>query len=175
IGLARENVAMYETVGSEELIELQHLLAVVIGSKRATPELTGKLASVGVEYLANMSVQELELFGLTHLEALKVHASLILAKKLNRARSEEAPVIRSPEDVADYLMPRMKDLKQEHFVLLCLDTKNRIIKDTTVFIGSLSSAIVHPREIFKEALKHSSASIMVAHNHPSGDPSPSRE
>src|SRR5690625_169650 len=175
LNFSRESVAMYETVGDEALVELQHLLAVLIGS-RATPELTGRLAQGGVQSMLDMSVQELEMAGLTHLEALRLHSTFILAKKMSRKKSRKKEVfIRSPEDVADYLMPQLRDLKQEHFVCLSLDTKNKIIKNTTLFIGSLNSSVVHPREVFKEALRLSSASIIIEHNHTAGDPTPSRE
>src|SRR5690625_577562 len=133
LNFSRESVAMYETVGDEALVELQHLLAVLIGS-RATPELTGRLAQGGVQSMLDMSVQELEMAGLTHLEALRLHSTFILAKKMSREKSRKKEVfIRSPEDVADYLMPQLRDLKQEHFVCLSLDTKNKIIKNTTLF------------------------------------------
>jgi len=65
--------------------------------------------------------------------------------------------------------------RQEHFIVLTLDSKNRLIKKRTVFIGTLTSTIVHPREIFAAALEDYAASIVIAHNHPSGDPTPSRE
>lgn len=69
----------------------------------------------------------------------------------------------------------LKGLQQEHFVALYLNTKNHVIKQKTVFIGSLNASIVHPREVFKEALRTSSAAVICLHNHPSGDPSPSTE
>src|SRR5690606_34397816 len=84
-------------------------------------------------------------------------------------------MIRSPEDGANYLMAEMRNLKQEHFVALYLNTKNQVIHRQTIFIGSLNSSIVHPREVFKEAITRSAASIICAHNHPSGDPTPSNE
>jgi DNA repair protein RadC len=69
----------------------------------------------------------------------------------------------------------MRFLTQEHFVTLYLNTKNQVLHKKTVFIGSLNASIVHPREVYKEALRRSAASIICIHNHPSGDPSPSRE
>src|SRR5699024_12812944 len=84
-------------------------------------------------------------------------------------------IIRSPEDGADYVMEEMRSLNQEHFVALFLNTKNQIIHRQTIFIGSLNASIVHPREVFREAVKRSAASIIVAHNHPSGDPTQSQE
>ena len=72
-------------------------------------------------------------------------------------------------------MNDMRFLSQEHFVTLYLNTKNQVLHKKTVFIGSLNASIVHPREVYKEALRRSAASIICIHNHPSGDPSPSRE
>ena len=83
--------------------------------------------------------------------------------------------ILSPSDCVSFLSAEMKHLTQEHFVVLFLDTKNYIIGKKTIFIGSLNKAIVHPREVFKEAIKRSSASVICAHNHPSGDPTPSQQ
>ena len=84
-------------------------------------------------------------------------------------------MIRSPEDGAKYVMNDMRFLIQEHFVCLYLNTKNQVLHKQTVFIGSLNASIVHPREVYKEALRRSAASIICIHNHPSGDPAPSRE
>src|SRR5699024_6099189 len=88
---------------------------------------------------------------------------------------DEGYIIRSPEDGADNVMEEMRRLKQEHLVELFLNTKNKVIHRKTIFVGSLNASIVHPREIFREAVKRSAASIVCAHNHPSGDPSPSQE
>jgi DNA repair protein RadC len=73
------------------------------------------------------------------------------------------------------VMNDMRFLSQEHFVCLYLNTKNQVLHKQTIFIGSLNASIVHPREVFREALKRSAASIICLHNHPSGDPAPSRE
>lgn len=73
------------------------------------------------------------------------------------------------------MYPRMREQKKEKFITLYLDTKNQILKEEVVSIGSLNASIVHPREVFKSALLESSASVIMVHNHPSGDPSPSRE
>jgi DNA repair protein RadC len=73
------------------------------------------------------------------------------------------------------MYPKMREQKKEKFITLCLDTKNQILKEEVVSIGSLNASIVHPHEVFKSALMESSASVIMVHNHPSGDPSPSRE
>src|SRR5699024_2817644 len=178
IKFARESVAMYEVVADEELIDIQHLLAVVSGNKRATPELTAKLSSRGLRGLLCMSIQELEVTGLTHNDALKVHSSVILAKKLMKAANDMKDVtFKCLSDISDYLMPKMRYLDQENLVALYLNTKNQLIGEKTVFVGSLDSSIVHPREIFSYGLQRIGgvSSIIVAHNHPSGNSKPSKE
>ncbi len=77
--------------------------------------------------------------------------------------------INSPKDVADFMMGKMEHLTQEKFIALFLNSKNIIIKQKTIFMGTLNSAIVHPREIYSEAVKCASNAIIVLHNHPSGD------
>ncbi len=77
------------------------------------------------------------------------------------------------EDVARYLMPRLKDENQEHLIVVVLNTRHVIIAAPTVSIGSLTGAVVHPREVFQAAIYYSAAAVILVHNHPSGDPSPS--
>ena len=72
-------------------------------------------------------------------------------------------------------MDEMRHLSQEHFLCLFLNTKNRVIDKKCIFVGSLNSSVVHPREVFREAIRRSSAGVICVHNHPSGDPTPSRE
>lgn len=175
ISIARENIATYSSISDVALIDLQHIIAAIIGTS-ATPELCGRLSKDGVKGLLGSSIYDLENAGLTHLEAIRLHSAILLATKLLDAqKSEKSYIIRSPEDSADFLMKDLRYKKQEHLVALFLDTKNKVIHKKTVFIGSLNSSIVHPREIFKNAMKYSSASIIIAHNHPSGDPMPSKE
>src|SRR5699024_5964825 len=102
-------------------------------------------------------------------------AALEIGKRIHQFKSDEGYIIRSPEDCADYVMEEMSSLKQEHLVVLFINTMNQVIHRKTIFVVSLNASIVHPREIFREAVKRSSASIVCAHNHPSGDPSPSQE
>ena len=81
----------------------------------------------------------------------------------------------SSQDVAEYYRPRMRDLKKEVFKCALLDTKNKIIRDEEVSVGSLSASIVHPRDTFKAAIRESAAAVIFIHNHPSGDIKPSQE
>lgn len=113
--------------------------------------------------------------GVGQAKAVQLLAAAELGKRMYRKYSEGRYTIRSPEDAAAYLMTDMASLTQEHFVALFLNVKNEILHKETIFIGSLNSSIVHPRELFREAVKRSAASIICAHNHPSGNPAPSPE
>ncbi|MFS0688975.1 DNA repair protein RadC [Sporosarcina sp. 179-K 8C2 HS] len=172
---AREAVSTYNAVGSESIIELQDILAVLIGPS-VKPEFTGRLAARGIRELVDMTVSELKEEGMTHNQALRVHSGMLIARKMRSAgKADSRYVIRSPEDAAAYMMAEMTNLTQEHFVVIFLNVKNEVLHKKTIFIGSLNSSIVHPREVYKEAVKHSAASIICFHNHPSGRPDPSPE
>ena len=130
----------------------------------------------GLRQLRAATLEELiAIKGIGKTKAVEIQATLELGKRMLNEGDEERYVIRSPQDGANYVMEDMRFLTQEHFVALYLNTKNQVIHRQTVFIGSLNASIVHPREVFKEALKRSAASIICFHNHPSGDPTPSRE
>lgn len=113
--------------------------------------------------------------GIGPAKALELQASLELGRRVARSRLPEAVVISSPGDAADLLMEEMRHLREEHFVVLFLNTKNHVIGRETISVGSLNASIAHPREVFKAAIRRNSASILCAHNHPSGDPAPSME
>lgn len=95
--------------------------------------------------------------------------------RLVRESSRKVPSLDGPEDAASVLQSFLEDEDREHFVSLMLDAKNRIIGVHTVSIGTLTCALVSPREVFKAAILANACSIIVAHNHPSGDPEPSPE
>ncbi|VVB94021.1 RadC-like JAB domain protein [uncultured archaeon] len=119
--------------------------------------------------------QLMKIHGLKESKAAQIAACFEIARRLESFNEEAKPKINSPEDVYRLIYPWMREQKKECFIELCLDTKNQVIKEETVSIGSLNANIVHPREVFKTALAESAAHIIVAHNHPSGDPTPSRE
>lgn len=104
-------------------------------------------------------------------------ASLLACLELSRRAATNAgtcrPVVSTPEDVARLCGPQLRGSDREHFWALALNTKNQLIKTIEVSIGSLNASIVHPRELFKHAVRLSAASVVVVHNHPSGDPTPS--
>ncbi len=127
--------------------------------------------------IANASIEELiQIKGIGQAKAAQLKAAFELAKRLENFPEETLkPVIKSPEDVIKVMKKHFKGKKKEHFWILSLDTRNRLINSKEVSVGSLDSTIVHPREVFKEAISASAASVIFVHNHPSGDPEPSEE
>lgn len=124
--------------------------------------------------LANVS-RLMQMHGVGKAKAAQIAAVFELARRLETFVEEPKRKICSPKDVYVLMYPKMREQKKEKFITLYLDTKNQILKEEVVSIGSLNASIVHPREVFKAALLESSASVIMVHNHPSGDPSPSRE
>lgn len=130
----------------------------------------------GINGLLNLSVKELkEINGIGEAKTAQILALAELSKRFNSFQSGEELIISSPKDVAFYMMKEMNNLKKEYFKIIMLNTKNMIISIKDVSIGSLNSSIVHPREVFVEAIKNSSAAVILCHNHPSGDCTPSKE
>ena len=113
--------------------------------------------------------------GLGQAKAATVLAALEIGRRIASAKPIEKIHFSCPQDVADFLMPRLRYAAKEQFVVILLNNKNKVIGTEVVSEGSLSSSIVHPREVFAPAILHHAAAIMVAHNHPSGDPKPSIE
>lgn len=112
--------------------------------------------------------------GLGTVKVAQVRAAFELGRRM-AGILEEKEQISSPADVARVMMPSMRDLQNEILYVLCLDTKNHITRQRRIFEGSLNASIIHPREVFRFAIEEAAASIILVHNHPSGDPSPSRE
>ena len=130
----------------------------------------------GLRGVANASIEELQTIkGVGSVKAIEIMAAVEMGKRLSVLSVESRMCIRSPQDVSNLLMAEMRDLKKEHLKSILLDTKNRVLRAVTVSVGILDSSLVHPREVFKDAILASAASIIVAHNHPSGDPTPSQE
>jgi DNA repair protein RadC len=114
--------------------------------------------------------------GIGPAKAAQIKAALELSRRLEADASEKPrAILKSPEDVAAEVRSQLKGKKKEHFLVLCLDTRNRLIDCKLVSMGSLDTSVVHPREVFKEAISSCAASVIFAHNHPSGDPEPSKE
>ncbi|MBS4199813.1 DNA repair protein RadC [Bacillus sp. FJAT-49732] len=166
--------------GAESLSN-HELLAILLrtGTKsESVIQLSNRLLTQfgGLMWLKDAVLEEMtNLKGIGQAKAVQIAAAVELGRRISNLSYDERYVIRSPEDGANYVMNDMRFLTQEHFVALYLNTKNQVIHRQTIFIGSLNASIVHPREVFKEAIRRSAASIICLHNHPSGDPSPSRE
>jgi DNA repair protein RadC len=165
--------------GAEKLSN-QELIAILLrtGTKNESVfELASRvLKELGtIRRLTEASVEELtRIKGIGEAKAVQIKAGIELGRRVAR-KQVELLTIRSPQDAATYLMELLSLEQQEKFYCLYLNTKNQVVYEKAVFVGSLNASIVHPREVFKEAVKWSAASIIVAHNHPSGDPTPSRE
>lgn len=131
----------------------------------------------GLDGLLNISLDDIKkIRGIKTVKACQLMAMTELFKRFNTLRSQRQEYkITSPRDIADLLINEMNSLNQEVLKLILLNTKNIIIGVKDVFKGSLNTSIVHPREIFSEAVKRGSANIIICHNHPSGDPTPSKE
>lgn len=130
----------------------------------------------GLAGLARMNVHELtQLYGLGQAKAAELKAALELGRRSVSADPMTRPVVNSPQDIAHLVMEEMRYLDREHFRVVCLSTKNHVLGISGISMGSLNSSLVHPRECFKEAIRRNSNAIILLHNHPSGDPTPSRE
>lgn len=130
----------------------------------------------GLPGLAQATVEELcQVKGVGVAKAVQVKAALELGRRLLVAAPHERPQILSPADAANLLMAEMSLLAQEHLRTLLLDSRNRVMKIHTVYVGSLNAASVRVAELFREAIRANCASLILAHNHPSGDPTPSAE
>ncbi|MGB5050509.1 MAG: DNA repair protein RadC, partial [Caldilineaceae bacterium] len=130
----------------------------------------------GITGLGQASHEELcQTHGLGMAKATQIKAALELGRRLLLAAPEEQAQIHSPGDVANLLMLEMGLLEREQLRTVLLDTKNRVQRIVTVYAGSLNTAVVRVGEIFREAIRANSASLIVVHNHPSGDPTPSPE
>ena len=150
-----------------------------IGSREKTAvELAGEIISEagGLHGLYNVSVHELmRANGIGEAKACIILAAVELGRRIGQVRNPGRPVISSPADVERLVRGRIANLDRENFVVVLLNTKNEVIETPTVSIGTLGASLVHPREVFKPAIRASAASVILAHNHPSGKVEPSRE
>lgn len=129
-----------------------------------------------LKYLAAASVEELAVVpGIGHSKAVQLKAAFELGRRLTIFNENPRPVIDNPRTVVDLLRDELRLQKQEVFKALILDTKNQLLKIVTITIGTLNANIIHPRELFRPAIALGANSIVIVHNHPSGDPEPSKE
>jgi DNA repair protein RadC len=160
--------------GQAETLSDAGLLSVLIGapsSERATALLAEHPIPDGLWRVCAEDLVALD--GVGPAGAARVLACLEMSRRASVWRCGRRPTISTPEDVVELCAPQLRGLDREHFWLLALNTKNQLLKMVEVSVGSLSASIVHPRELFREAVKLSAASVVVMHNHPSGDPTPS--
>jgi DNA repair protein RadC len=126
--------------------------------------------------LMRVDYQELcKRHGIGEAKAAALKAALEIGRRLLLTQQTQRFQIKSPTDAAQLLMVEMSHLEQEHLRTVLLDTKNRVQAVATVYIGSLNASLIRVGEVFRDALKHNSAALIIAHNHPSGDPTPSPE
>ncbi len=135
-----------------------------------------KLVDGQLQKLPHLTRHQLkQLWGIGDAQAGRLQAALELGRRVLMTPPDEPTRITSPADAANLLMVEMMDLPQEHLRLILLDTRNRVLATPTIYIGSLNSSVVRVGELFKPAISHNAAALIVLHNHPSGDPSPSPE
>ncbi|MBS4535873.1 DNA repair protein RadC [Clostridium sp. D2Q-14] len=176
----RPREKLYEK-GPKELSNTE-LLAIIIRTgnrKESAIDLSRRVLGLdkdSLQFLKDSTLEELtKLQGIGKCKAAQILAAVELGKRISSIDIIKPKKISSPKDISDFMMEEMKDYKKEFFRTIMLDTKNNVICYEDISVGSLNSSIVHPREVFNRAIRRSSASIILVHNHPSGDPKPSME
>ena len=130
----------------------------------------------GLAGLCGATAEALEqVKGIGEAKASTVLAAIELGRRVALLEPAQRLTIKTPDDVAALLLPRFRYESREHFLAVLLSTKNHVLKTAVISIGSLNASIVHPRELFREAINCRAAAVILAHNHPSGDPTPSPE
>ena len=168
-----------------EMLSSAELLAIIIktGSRSETSiALAQRIlkqdeGGEGLTFLHSMTLEQLRsIKGVGRVKAVQLKALMELSKRISSTYfTDNRVIVKSPEDVSRLVMEEMRHLNKEVFKVILLNTKNHVIKQINVSIGSLNASIVHPREVFGEVVKAGCSSIVLVHNHPSGDPEPSTE
>lgn len=156
------------------------LLAIVLGHGRANASAldlaNAILAAGGLRALVRAGHGELrQLPGIGAARAAQVLAAIELGRRSFTRIEDDRPQLRTPRSVAEYLLPQFGSRPVEQFGVLSLDTKHRVLRASILSIGTLDASIVHPREVFREAVAAGAAALVLFHNHPSGDPEPSED
>ena len=134
------------------------------------------LRKFGMSKLSRINPSEImTINGIGKAKALRIIATIEFAKRVKDNKDKKKIfAITKAKDVYTYLKYKTLDMDKEHFIVILLDTRNKIIRDEIVSIGTINSAIIHPREVFRNAIRENSNAIILAHNHPSGSPMPSK-
>ncbi|MFQ5897004.1 MAG: DNA repair protein RadC [Candidatus Methylomirabilia bacterium] len=175
----RPRERLYEK-GADSLADAELLaLQLVTGTRGQTAVDLARFLLTRYESLSGLAgrhVTELAgIKGMGRAKAVRLAALFELSRRLRSRGSEVKVTLGSPDQVFARYAPLMEDLKKEVFRVVLLDAQNRLLKDVIVSEGTLSASLVHPREVFKPAILESAAALILLHNHPSGDPTPSRE
>ena len=172
--LSQQPAERLRNVGSQQLSIIE-LIAVVLNTPDAldlAQEVVSRFTITDLPYTTLTELQQL--YGIGPARATQFLAAIELGRRLINHR-EERPQIKSPDDAANFLMPQLRHLQEEHFVVILFDMKNRLLNVDWLYKGTLNSSVLRVGEIFQEAVRRKAAAIIVAHNHPSGDPTPSPE
>jgi DNA repair protein RadC len=164
-----------ERNGAEALSDAE-LLSIIIntGTKEHNSiDLSNRiLKKFGINKFSRINPSEImTISGIGKAKALRIIAAVEFAKRVKDKK--KISKITGAKDVYNYLKHKTSNMDKEHFIVILLDTKNKIIRDEIISIGTINSAIVHPREVFRNAIRENSNAIILAHNHPSGNPTPS--
>jgi len=159
-----------------EALSAQEILALILGRGIAGESVMVTAQRMlsqfgGLKGIAGASLEELsQVRGIGIAKAAQIKAAMELASRVEGySETADKPLVKTPDDVAGLVQGRLKGKKKEYFLALLLDTRSQLIKVAEISVGSLDSSIVHPREVFKEAVSASAASVIFVHNHPSGD------
>lgn len=171
----------FEQYGPNALSDAE-LLAIIIRSgsrNERSIEIAQRVISIddnGIGSIYNLTLEDLQcISGIGRVKAIQIKAVAELSKRISKYNASNKFCITSPESVAQVYMEEMRYLEQEHLKVVFLDTKNKLISDKFLTVGTVNASLINPREVFIEALKKNAVHVILIHNHPSGDPSPSRE
>lgn len=166
----------------KEALSSGELLAILLrtGTKeKSALELAGEIISMnedGILHLEDCSIEELaSVRGIGMAKGCQIMAAVELGKRVATHPRRNKSEIGSPADIVYLFMEKMRYYKKEHFCILLLNTKGRVIEEKEISVGDLNSTLIHPREVFLHAVRRSAAAVVLVHNHPSGDPAPSPE
>jgi DNA repair protein RadC len=163
-------------------LSLRELIALIVGSGASgissldVADAVMGAAERSLRRLTTMDTATLEaVAGVGPVTAGRIQAALELGRRVQVASEVEGPVVRGPADVYARMGPLLADAGQEEFHVLLLDTRHRVCRETMVTRGTLDASLIHPREVFRQAILERAAAVVLVHNHPSGDPTPSGE